>query len=226
MKQVREVAYDVEDCIDAFCHHLGKHSGTSCLRRMIKLLRTMRVRHKLAAEIKSLQSRAQKVSDRRLRYRLDVAAGASSNRSSNEPGSSGYLDLGRRLPALHGDGSRLVGMGGRTDELVGLLEEGDAARLRVVSIVGFGGLGKTTLAMTVYTSPAVRGVQCRAFVAVSQTYDLRSLLESVLKQTYPVPSKDSKVGVRGAEEDPLQGIKTWDIAELVSKSRDYLADKR
>ncbi|XP_037470454.1 disease resistance protein Pik-2-like [Triticum dicoccoides] len=218
MKQVREVAFDAEDCIDKFCRHLGEHPGddrglASYLGRIISLLRTMGLRAKLAAEIRTLQSRAKGVSDRRIRYRLEDAA-AGDPPSSLDPSS---YNLRRWLPS--GGGSGLVGMDGWTKVVVGLLEDGAAPRRRVVSIVGSGGLGKTTLATAVYNSPALRDIQCRAFVAVSQTYDLWSLLESLLKQLVVVPAQIS-------DDHPLRGIKTWGRTEFLSKYTELLRDKR
>ncbi|XP_020147981.1 disease resistance protein Pik-2-like [Aegilops tauschii subsp. strangulata] len=223
MKQVREVAFDAEDCIDKFCRHLGQHPGddpglASYLGRIISLLRTMGLRAKLAAEITGLQSRAKGVSDRRVRYRLEDAAGAGPRSSSKSLHSSGY-NLRRLLPSELGGGSGLVGLDGRTNEVVGLLKCGEAPR-RVVSIVGFGGLGKTTLATAVYNSPELCDIQCRAFVAVSQTYDLRSLLESLLKQLVVVPAGTSD------DNHPLRGIKTWGITEFPDKYTKHLTDKR
>ncbi|KAL6849952.1 hypothetical protein ACP4OV_020579 [Aristida adscensionis] len=222
MKQVREVSYDAEDCIDMFCRHLSKHPGESRglarhIHKIISLLGTLNVRNKLATEIQSLISRAQKVSDRRLRYK--VGATEAHSVSVTVLTSSSFVDVDRRLPALHGDASRLVGMEHTTRDIIDLLDvEGDEPRLRVISIVGFGGLGKTTLAMAVYTSPAVHGIQSRAFVPVSQTYDLRSLLESIVRQLHPRPARE--------EEDPLRGIESWDISQLIRKSQDHLANKR
>ncbi|CAH1433571.1 unnamed protein product [Lactuca virosa] len=57
----------------------------------------------------------------------------------------------------------------------------DGKKLDVVSIVGMGGIGKTTLAKKVFTDPfVVYHFYVRAWVTVSQTYDKRDLLIQVL----------------------------------------------
>ncbi|CAI9263410.1 unnamed protein product [Lactuca saligna] len=57
----------------------------------------------------------------------------------------------------------------------------DGKQLDVVSIVGMGGIGKTTLANKVYTDPfVVYHFHVRGWVTVSQTYDKRDLLIQVL----------------------------------------------
>ncbi|KAF8724176.1 hypothetical protein HU200_021195 [Digitaria exilis] len=207
MKQVREIGYDAEDCIDIFLHHLSKHSGT------------LKVRLKLVTEIQSIKSRAQKVSERRLRYKLDAM-----DMKDNMPSSSSYVDVDRRLPALHGDESPLVGMAENKQKVIDLLNKDDM-KLRAISVVGIGGLvgsgglGKTTLALTVYNSPTVKAISTRAFVAVSQNYDLHILLQSLLTQLIGNASGPSS-------SDPLRGIETWHISELIGRCRTHLEDKR
>ncbi|XP_020169269.1 disease resistance protein Pik-2 [Aegilops tauschii subsp. strangulata] len=226
MKQVREVAFDVEDCMDRFCHHLSKHHGDrqgllEYLNRMFNMVRTLSVRHKVATDIQGLKSRAQKVSDRKQRYTYTLHEAGRSRKGLDSPYSHPD-NLERWLPAIRGDGSGLVGMGNMTDAVVELLNNEQrqaAAGHRVLSIVGFGGLGKTTLATTVYNTPKLGGIQCRAFVPVSQTYDVRSLLESMLKQLSASAEKDKN-------DDPLKNIKDWNKRQLSDNIKKQLDGKR
>jgi hypothetical protein len=64
----------------------------------------------------------------------------------------------------------MVGIGKSVEELVSLLHEVECEKeqLRVISVVGFGGLGKTTLARAVYDSPCAKErFPCRAWVTTA-----------------------------------------------------------
>ncbi|KAL6627693.1 hypothetical protein ACP70R_031419 [Stipagrostis hirtigluma subsp. patula] len=143
MKQVREVAYDAEDCIDTFWHHNGRpHCDNNLiagwLRKIIRPLKTLRAMHSLAVEIRDLKARALKVSERRLRYKVEAAAaGSAGDVHATGHSSPDYTDLGRRLPALNIDESRVVGMSEKKDAVIKLLYESNMARLRVVPICWF-----------------------------------------------------------------------------------------
>lgn len=71
--------------------------------------------------------------------------------------------------------TKLVGIDGPRDEVIEMLSMGDQSKLKIVSVFGFGGLGKTTLAKTVYNK-AKPGFQCTAFVTVGRNPDMNRVL--------------------------------------------------
>jgi translation initiation factor RLI1 len=117
--------------------------------------------------------------------------------------------------AIHVETIGLVGIDGPRDELIHLMdEEGGvpAHELKVFSIVGFGGLGKTTLANEIYRK--LKGqFHCQAFVSVSQKPNIRKILRTIL----------SEVGFRAHEDT---NIETWDKSEFISELKTFLLDKR
>jgi Holliday junction resolvasome RuvABC ATP-dependent DNA helicase subunit len=103
--------------------------------------------------------------------------------------------------------ANLVGVEGPKNELVSWLNDYDK-QLKVVSIVGFGGLGKTTLANEVYRS-VKDNFECAAFVPVSQKPDIPKLIHNLLCEL------GSEASFHGCE-----------INVLLSKLREYLQHKR
>ncbi|KAF7033612.1 hypothetical protein CFC21_044699 [Triticum aestivum] len=90
--------------------------------------------------------------------------------------------IDQRVVALYENAAKLVGMEGPTKEIISCLnDEEKDKKLKVVSIVGFGGLGKTTLANEVYHKLKGR-FHCGAFVPVSQKPNIPKLLHSLLTQ--------------------------------------------
>jgi Holliday junction resolvasome RuvABC ATP-dependent DNA helicase subunit len=77
-----------------------------------------------------------------------------------------------------------VGIEPRQDNMVKWLMEDHIQQLRVISLFGFGGLGKTTLAMTVYQSLSATNAcfQYQAFATVSQKFDVKLLMRAILQQ--------------------------------------------
>ncbi|KAJ1266810.1 hypothetical protein BS78_07G007000 [Paspalum vaginatum] len=111
-----------------------------------------------------------------------------------------------RISAFYKEASSLVGIDGPKRELTKLVMD-EEGRLKVMSIVGFGGLGKTTLASQVYRQVGGQ-FSCKAFVSVSQKPDMVRLLTSVLFQLKQYPSD------------------ACGVQDLINSLREYLQDKR
>ena len=166
--KVREMAYDIEDCIDVFMHHLGQgHDKDGLFRKTARKIRKLRVHYQIANKIQELKARVVEQSQSRDRYKIDEA-----------PATSTVPPVDPRVQAMFEDAKRLMGIDGPRDEITQwLMEEGDTSeQLKVVSIVGFGGLGKTTLANQVYRE--IKGeFQCTVFVSVSRNLDMPKILK-------------------------------------------------
>ena len=140
--KVREMAYDIEDCIDIFMHQHGQGDDKdSLVNKTARKITKLRARYQIANKIQELKARVEEQSQSRDRYRIHESISK-----------SGVVEVDPRLPALFEDAKRLVGIDGPQSEIIKLLLEGDGdpGQLKVVSIVGFGGLGKTTLANQVH----------------------------------------------------------------------------
>ncbi|VAH99306.1 unnamed protein product [Triticum turgidum subsp. durum] len=70
-KQVRDLAYGIEDCLDEFMVHVGSQSLS---RRLFKL----KDRRRIAKDIRDLKARVEEVSNRNTRYNL-ITTDASTN---------------------------------------------------------------------------------------------------------------------------------------------------
>uniref|UniRef100_A0A0E0J4I4 Uncharacterized protein n=1 Tax=Oryza nivara TaxID=4536 RepID=A0A0E0J4I4_ORYNI len=201
--QVREMAYDIEDCIDRYMLQLhdepDKRAGMKGLfRNTIKKVKKLGARHEIGKQIKELRTHIDEASQRRYRYKLDAILDSCST--------CAVETIDPRLSALYVEESSLVGIDGPMNELIKLVDDREQS-LKVVSIVGFGGLGKTTLAKQVYKKVGEQ-FDFQAFVLVSQKPDVQKIFRNILSQIKDLGNESREVG--------------WLIDEL----RIFLKDKR
>lgn len=200
MKQVRDVAYDIEDCIDDFAHSLdaeprGK-DWVASIRRTLYEIRTCCARRTIAKQIAALKQRAQQVGDRRGRY--GVPDPKPSKKKSNFGGATGYLaaehqEITRQLVRIR----QPVGVKNLPDLERWITKEDNRMQRGVLSIVGFGGVGKTTVAMALYLKFGP-DFEHRAVVTVSQNSDTEVVLKNILNQLKPQANNGEEHGEVGS----------------------------
>ncbi|XP_044381775.1 disease resistance protein Pik-2 isoform X2 [Triticum aestivum] len=210
--EVRELSYNMEDVVDKFLIRVDNdgiqqpHDNSSRFKelknKIIGLFKKGKNHHRIADAIKEIKEQVQEVAARRDKNKVVV------------PNPTVPIAIDPCLRALYVEATELVGIYGKRDrEVMGLLSmEGDNAskkRAKKVSIVGFGGLGKTTLARAVYEK--IKGdFDCRAFVPVSRNPDIKKVFRDI-----PVDFDNSHSHL---------GI--MDEKQLIDKLREFLENKR
>ncbi|CAM0947993.1 unnamed protein product [Alopecurus aequalis] len=195
---VREMSYDMENFIGDFMHDIeGTNAKAGFIKKMAKRLRRLGRHHQIANRIEELKVLAEEANARRKRYNIDDCVDLS----------LGVVAIDPRMSAIYKEATGLVGIDGPTEEVVSVLMDSQK-KLKVVSIVGFGGLGKTTLAKKVYDEIGGK-FYCKAFVSVSQRPDVKNLLSGLQRKF-------------GMEESSH----AHDLQEIIDRLREYLKQKR
>ncbi|KAK1651910.1 hypothetical protein QYE76_069715 [Lolium multiflorum] len=209
-KQVRDLSYNIEDCLGEFMVHVGNQSLT---RRLMKL----KDRHRIALQIRDLKSRVEEVSIRNTRYSLiktDVS-------DIIEDEVNSYTEDVRNHSASNIDEADLVGFSKPKEELIELMDLNTrVGHAKVVCVVGMGGLGKTTLARKAYDSKEdiVNNFSCCAWITISQSFCKIEMLKDMIIQL--LGDEALKRRLREVEG------KTVKVDDLASYLREKLKDKR
>lgn len=219
--KMRELAYDIEDAIDSFTLASNNtpaqrrvqeaHQDPSFMDTIMETIQSCTDRIKrlpsdygMATKIELLK---QKLSSMEERYKRQKIGG-------NGDGPS-HDSIAIRDVAQYASPADLVGTEGLTNHIVRLLTEeaGSSARPRkVVAIVGFGGLGKTTLAKQVFDN--IKGTfDLKAFVSVSRNPDLKTILLNILDSF-------------GLGNDELHHLRQKSVERIIDKLKEYIGAKR
>jgi len=206
MKEVRELSYDIEDSLDDFRVRVDDDSAKpdGFIDKCKNLLAKTKARRRIAKAIQDLKVQLKEVSERNARY------WQISNTVMNT--SNNIVD--RRALAIFEDASRLVGIDQPKQEIISFLKKEDGGissqQPKIVSIVGIGGIGKTTLANRVYEELKDQ-FQCRAFLSVSRNPDMVKILRTILSQV---------TGQRYCETE------AGSIQQLIMEINEFLRTKR
>ncbi|WVZ96527.1 hypothetical protein U9M48_042157 [Paspalum notatum var. saurae] len=178
-RDVREASYDMEDIVDEFLVHIDAPEPTEphMLRRlrkkMGKLFKKSMARRKISTMIQDIDNKLKEVEARHKRYTVQ-------NIPDKQMASATTTDP--RLNHLYNMAAELIGIERPMDDLINKLslgvDDGHEKR-KVVSVVGCGGLGKTTLAKAVYNQLSSR-FDCTAFVPVGQNPDVKKVIRDIL----------------------------------------------
>ena len=215
VKQVREEAYHAKDVTDEYILHFAKqsHRQKRCfyfLHKVFHFTINLKARHEIASEIRGINKILKDIRKSGERYGFNAIE---QGRSSIEAESDKWNDPQTTSPFL--EEAEIVGIESHRDELINWLIEGPSNRT-VFSVIGIGGLGKTTLVKKVYLNyKVVPHFDCCAWITVSHSYKMEEVLRDVLQQFY-----------KARKEFAPMGFYTMKVTSLIEELKHYLREQR
>ncbi|VVA40860.1 PREDICTED: disease resistance [Prunus dulcis] len=179
---VRGMAYDVEDIIDEFMYHMyeqGCHKGRFArwLHHTIRIPQNVWFRRQMSKKLRKISRMIKAIPERNQRYGVGGLEGTSSTCDD-----FGKWMRNQAESSLFIKEDELVGIERKKQLLMNWLMNGEQQQT-VISVVGMGGSGKTTLVAKTFNDERVKKkFHCCAWLTVSQTYVIDDLFRSLIKE--------------------------------------------
>ncbi|RCV23832.1 hypothetical protein SETIT_5G036400v2 [Setaria italica] len=217
-REVRELSYDMEDAVDAFMLRVTgdtepARGDLKCrvqefLKKTGRLFGKGKELHQIAGAVEDAKRLSNQLRECSQKYKIWPEVKDGGGTGSGTGGDS----IDPRLTAMFREVTELVGVNGSRDELIERISDRSKKHAQTVSIVGFGGLGKTTLAKAVYDTVKDQFV-CAAFVSVSRSPDFTRIFKKILFQL----DKEQYAHFDEA---------VWDAMQLINELKGFLQNKR
>ncbi|XP_060671336.1 disease resistance protein RPP13 [Ziziphus jujuba] len=212
INQIRDTAYEAEDVTNTYMAQVIKQRRRKLLMKLFHWFDHAFALHAVAEKTQSVKKRIENI------YANKTTFGIEAQSHVDEEAEQSLQQRRRNV-----EEEDVVGFIDDTAKLVDQLTNEQRLHREVISIIGMGGLGKTTLARKIYNDARIKNRfdHC-AWVNVSQEYKTSVLLLDILKcfvklsdEMYKMSNEELKVMLR----DNLKGKRYFVVMDDVWKPR-------
>ncbi|TYG47994.1 hypothetical protein ES288_D11G387700v1 [Gossypium darwinii] len=194
LEDLQDLAYDVDDILDEFAYEelrlkLNKSQAQGSTSKVRKLIPTCYTssnftptsflfKNSMIPKVKEITARLNSLTTRRSSLGLSEILSQAPTSKGKQP---------RLQPTSVPDGVvEYVGRHKEKTEMIEFLKGDNSNGVSVLSIVGMGGMGKTTLAQLVYNDATInQSFHHKAWVCVSDNFDAVNITRTILKSIDP-----------------------------------------
>ncbi|CAL9001857.1 unnamed protein product [Prunus brigantina] len=190
IRSVLDSAKDVENIIDEFMYHVYEQQiggrFARWIHKTIHFPKHLWYKRKIANKLQKIVMAIRAITERNQRY----GGGAAVEGKSTSSEDICRWVQNRAESSLYHKEDELVGIEGDKNLLMGWLTNEEQCQT-VVSVVGMGGSGKTTLVARTFKDEIVkRHFECYAWITVSQSYVIEDLLRRLIKEFHKAKKEE------------------------------------
>ena len=186
LMKLRGAAFDADDLLSEFSTHvlqqkvMGGDKVAKKVRIFFSCSNQLVFSLKMACKIKAMRERLNNISNDRDKYQLKLV---------EIPLETRVVTRGRETRVVKGERdtnslvqTEVIGREEDKKAVIGLLQDSAVKEnVSFISIVGIGGLGKTTLAQYVYNDEIVKAhFELKIWVCVSDVFDVNTIVENII----------------------------------------------
>ncbi|XP_065871700.1 disease resistance protein RPM1-like [Euphorbia lathyris] len=215
VNNLRDTSFDMQDVLDEFKLHFAHNRGhtgtcTTTLEKTCHFIYSLKARHQIAKRMKGIRSRLHDITE--TYNSLQTTNQNIRLRGINDGGTA--IQRNDQPDALL-DQRNLVGITRPKNHLIGWLLNSKSDR-EAVSVVGEGGLGKTTLIKQVYDDAEVKKhFKFRAWITLTRHFKTVDLLKDMLQQLLQRMRRPNPSGV--------DNMGSYSLASVIN---DFLVKRR